>query len=527
MHRKPFLLPLCAALLALVLLFGCTPDPVQQPEADASSMPSEPPAPAPAPTPVPTPEPILLNGKTFSGDETELSLVLTAAEMPVLERFPNLAVLDLSGSECYDAIEAYRAAHPDVDVRFTVPVEGRDVPHDTEELSISAPVDPALLSHLHALRHLSVTEPLSPADAEALLAVLPAEALTYSVSFCGLTVPSDADSLDLSEVSPEQLDEILPALPVLPSLSRIRLDPESGASRWTLEQAGEIERVRADVLVDLTVTVFDTTFNLTDESVTFLKIDLSDRLDEVRNVLSCAPHVGRMVFDQCKIPDEQLAELRSEFSSPKVVWRIFMKYYSCLTDVIMIRFSDNDELRKLYDKDTAPLVYCNEVRYLDLGHDHITDAYFVANMPDLEVLILAVGDGTDVSALKNCPKLEYCEIFSCHVADISALANCTELEHLNICRTEITDITPLYGLKKLKRLWLSRSPIPTEQIEEIQRLLPDCIVDTTAYDPTGEGWRYYGYYIDNYTPRYRLLREQMCYDRLWIRSYSEYDRAHW
>lgn len=520
MNRKLFPLSLTAALLLCLFLLGCRAD--RTPQSEAAVSPTA--ASTAQPTAVPTPEPILLGGQAFSGAETALRLTLTADEMPLLEQFSALKELDLSGSTCYAEIKAYAEAHPEVTVRCTVHADGQDIPNDATEIAVSSPLDPAALSLLTALRSCTVTEPVSPADAAAMREALPDAALAYTVSFCGLTVKSDAQTLDLSAVAPDRIDEIIPALAVLPDLTEIRLDPEEGPSLWTLEDAGVIGRARTDVAVNHAVTVFDTDFNLADEVVTFKDIDLKNREDEVRTVLACMPHVTRAVFDRCEIPDDRMAMLRSEFSSPKVVWRIFMKYYSCFTDVIMIRFSDNDELRKLHDKDTAPLVYCSELRYLDLGHNRITDAYFLENMPDLEVLILAVGETTDVSALKYCKKLEYCEIFSSHVADISVLANCTELEHLNISRTNITDITPIFGLKKLKRLWLSLSPIPKEQIEAFKALMPDCVVDTRADDPTGPGWRFFGDFNLNYTPRYRLLREQMCYDRLYIRSYSEWDR---
>ena len=184
----------------------------------------------------------------------------------------------------------------------------------------------------------------------------------------------------------------------------------------------------------------------------------------------------------------------------------------------MIRFSECTDDKRLQDEDLEPLTYCHEMRYLDLGHNHIRSAFFVASMPELEVCILgAERELSDISALAQCPKLEYLEIFTGKVKDLSVLTACKELKHLNICCNDITDISPLFELN-LERLWMSKTNVPEAQIRAFRERFPNCQVDTTAPDPTAGTWRTRGNY---YVPRYRLLREQFCYDHLKIDSYSE------
>ena len=339
------------------------------------------------------------------------------------------------------------------------------------------------------------------------------------IVIAGQTLTGDETELDLSALAPEDIPACIDALAQLPHLKQVDLDPAEGSSPWTLEQAGALVVRYPDLLVNYTATVFGVTFRLTDEVVSFNRINLSDKVDELRRILPYMAHVGRLDMEYCEIPNEQMAELRAQFPAPKIVWRVFVKgIYHCRTDAIMIRFSFNADMNRLYDKDTQPLIYCNEVRYLDLGHDHITDAYFTAYMPDLEVCILAVGDITHISALANCPKLEYLEIFTGHITDISVLAGLKNLKHLNIANNQITDISPLFELD-LERLWMSRNPIPKEQIEEFQRRFPNCEINTTGSNPTGDGWR--GRY--GYAPRYKLLREQFCYYYPSLLSYSAFD----
>ena len=336
----------------------------------------------------------------------------------------------------------------------------------------------------------------------------------------GRTLTGDETELDLSALPPADIPACIDALSKLPGLRQVELDPPKGqgSSTWTLDQAGTLVVRYPDLLVHYTASFLGIPFNLTDEVVSFNNVNLYHRVDQLRAILPYMAHVGRLDMENCSIPDEAMAELRDTFPSPKIVWRVKLRKYSCRTDVVMIRFSNNVDSERLHDGDTKPLMYCNEVKYLDLGHDRITDAWFTAYMPELEACILAVGEITDISALAKCPKLEYLEIFTGHITDLSPLSGLKNLKHLNIANNQITDISPLFELE-LERLWLSRNPIPKEQIDEFRRRFPACQVNTTSGNPTGEGWRG----ANGLAARYVLLRKQFCYDTPRISSYSAFN----
>lgn len=334
----------------------------------------------------------------------------------------------------------------------------------------------------------------------------------------GVDVPWNATSLDLSAIQPEDVPEAMAALEVLPQVQAVKLTDEAGASPWTLEQAWELMERRPELQVEYTATAFGVSFSLSDEVVSFNNIDLSDRVGELRALLPYMARVGRLDMEYCKIPDKQMAALREDFPSPKIVWRVFVGVYSCRTDAIMVRFSESNDAMRLYDKDVQPLIYCNEMKYLDLGHNRLSSAYFAAYMPDLEVCILAVERNLeDISALASCPKLEFLEIFSGKITDLSVLAECKRLRHLNISCNQITDITPLFSLR-LRRLWMTQTNVPLTQIEAFREKFPHCEVNNTAPDPAAGTWRYKG---NAMAPRYALLRQQFCYDHMEISSYSE------
>lgn len=512
---RPRILRFCV-LLACSLL-SCspstseTPQPVVSPPIVSETSPSA--------DPVSDPSPIVFRcGDSFPEDASSIRVVLDADELELLDRFPALASADLTGSECAAEILAWAQAHPLVSVRYTVSLGDDVVSNDADHAAVERVSDASPLAYLPSLRQLTVSEPMEPDTVIALLAARPDLDLRCAVQVCGKTIPIDAEDLDASDLSRADADALAAAIPALPHLYRISL---RGASDWTLDDADKLQRARDGLLVDYPTEAFGVSFSLADEVVSFSGVYLRERMDELRTLLPYLRNVKRLDMEECGVRDDVMAALRAEFPNPKIVWRIHARLYSCRTDAIMIKFSNDIDSNRLYDSDTAALKYCNEVQYLDLGHNHITRMDFLNYMPEIRVLIIAVGYVTNISGVENCKKLEYCEFLSGGIQDISPLAACTELRHLNLSFNLIQDITPLYGLKKLERLWISRNPIPEDQIETIKALLPDCTINTTAVNPTGEGWRY----LEDGTiaPRYAQLRDEFCYGRH-IDSYTEETR---
>ena len=451
-----------------------------------------------------------------------LRAVVDADDFAEIAQIPNLNTLDVSGSTCYEAIIAYKNAHPDVTVLYSVPIGETEIPSDARAAVVKSVPNPADLRYLPMLSELTVTEPMTVSKITDLQSAASGIALSYSAAFAGLTVSSAQTALDLSKTAPALSEQIAEGLAVLPNITDIELNRAAGSSEWTLEDAGILQTVRPSLRVSLNVTAFDRTFSLTDEVVDFneIRMDTQTRKNELLALLPYLRSVKRLDMEGCWIPNEEMAALRARFSSPKIVWRVKVGRYSCRTDAKMIRFSKYDKDLKLTNGSARALMYCNEVRYLDLGHNKIENPDFVAYMPDLEVCIIAVNQTIDISAFANCTHLEYAELFSGRITDVSPLAACKELKHLNLCANRISDITPLYRLTGLKRLWISQNRIPEDQIAEFRNLMPDCVVNTTAEDPTQEGWRFDPARESGYSERYELLRRQFSYDDLQLTSSS-------
>ncbi len=465
------------------------------------------------------------------GDAEELIVpasVTTAAEVTAaLADLPKVQTLDLRESSLSnEQVSILREANPDLNCLYKVMVQGVRDDVDTKVLELNADgiLDWEALAQeialLPDLEKIVVNGAVTPEQAAYLLEGAANVPMSYSVAFQGRTIGSEDAEVDFSDLSADQLGAIKSALSVLPNVKKVNLNPKSGSSKWTLEEADQIQSLREGLLVDYTTKAFGVSFSLADEVVSFNKKNLKSKVEELKLLLPYMRNVKRLDMENCSIKDETMAALRDEFPQPKLVWRVKVGGYSVRTDAWMIKFSAGGS-RTLYDKDTENLKYCREIKYLDLGHNKIRHLDFVTYMPDLEVCIVYDPIAT-LKGIETCSKLEYFECFSCGLKDLSPLAACAELKHLNVCYNNIKDITPLYGLTKLERLWISRNDgIPKEQLNQLKELLPNCVVNTTVHNPTGDGWRK----DENkqMVPRYALLTEQFLYykNTAELRSYGD------
>ena len=474
---------------------------------------------------------VALGDVRVDGDATELVVppsVTTAAEVQAaLADLPQVGSVDLRESGLdNEEVAALKGALPELSVQYSVTVQGmRDDP-DMKVLELDASMISdwdALAQEIGLLRSLEqivVTGVLTPEQAAYLLEGAGSIPVSYSVSFKGRTIGSDEEAVDFSDLPASDLGAIKAALIVLPKVKKVNLDPKKGSSKWTLDEADQLQQFREGLLVGYTTKSFGVSFSLADEVVSFNGKNLKRRIEELKLLLPYLRNVKRVDMENCGIDNETMAALRDEFPQPKLVWRVKVGAYTVRTDARMIKFSAGGG-KALHDKDTENLKYCRDVRYLDLGHNEFKHIDFVANMPELEVCIIAVGYMTSLEGIQNCPKLEYAEFLSGLISDVSPLASCTELVHLNLVYNRIKDITPLYGLTKLERLWISRNDIPADQVAKFKELVPNCQVNTTVQNPTRGGWRYFDEEFTQITPRYALLCQQFHYDNAKLRSYGD------
>lgn len=442
---------------------------------------------------------------------TELTGVMTADEIAELDKYENLAYLDLSGSSCYDAIMSYIKTHPNVKVVYTVTVAGQALDMNTTELDfINASNYQELMAVGKYLQKLSAISlgntDLSYEQINELTTAFPLADVSYTVELLGNSYTPDTTELDLSGLSFDELNLLIPELRKLPELNYINL--VSGSSALSIDEFLSFAGNFPELMFNYCFELFGQTVYTTDTELVYDLIPIGNKgVDEFRKVMPYMHKLSFLLLDCCGISDyELLDKLNKDFPDTEVVWRVRLGEYDTLTNAEMIWLNSgvNDEL-------CEPLKYCTKCRYLDMGHNEIYNIDFCNYMPELEVAIFALSPLENIDPLANCPKLEYLEIYATQVSDISPLANCKNLQHINFGSLyTITDISPLYGLTNLKRCRSVSSGVPIEQQEEIQALLPDCDCQFGFEESSGGNWRRDP--DGTWCERYELLRQQFMYD---------------
>lgn len=350
----------------------------------------------------------------------------------------------------------------------------------------------------------------------------------------GQEVSAATESINLGYATPEEVAQVISALPSLTNLHHLILGfapAEEPLVSW--EQIRSIQEMRPDIEIDYPFSINGYPFNLQDEVLNLSHFLFEDEGAFAVQIASCMPNLRIIDMDSCGVSDESMVKIRDAFPGVEVIWRVFFgNSYSARTNVERLLMSNPDrDFEPMDDHCLKGLYYCNKVKYLDLGHlSYISDAGWAANMPDLEVLIIAMTAIKDISALANCPKLNYLEFQTSAACDLRPLSGLKELKDLNICYNfALRDLRPIYDLD-LNRLWIGcLTPIPKDQIAEYQSRHPNCIVNTTTVNPTEEEWRILG---DIYPPtaadRYAQLSEEFEYANFpQCYAYNENDPYYW
>ena len=326
----------------------------------------------------------------------------------------------------------------------------------------------------------------------------------------GQRCSSADETVDLAGMSDEDAASVAEALRQMPALRSIRLGSEKTAPlSW--DSISLLHEAAPGAEIDYEFQLNGRRFNLRDEVLDLKHQRMSDEGALVKQIADCMVNLRKLDMDGCGVSNEAMEKLRDSLPAVEVIWRInFGRYYSVRTDVEMILASAPEKAGNLIHNNVYDLRYCTKVKYLDLGHNnHLDTIEFCRYMPELEVAILAMNNVEDFSPLADCPKLEYLELFHTRLHDLRPLSGLKELKYLNIAYDfAIRDISPLYELTQLERLWIGMHvPVSPEQIAQMQRCAPGCVINTTASDPTEEGWR--DHTSPDGTPgRYSILRDQ-------------------
>ena len=454
---------------------------------------------------------------------------IKSSDLQMLGHFAELKEADFRGSDCMEQIAAWAEANPDVQVKYDVRMPNGDaLDNNVTELDLSSYSSGDIPALLDALEHLqNVTSVklgtvggagLQMADVKSLKEKLPNAHFEFSFDLNGSVISPDAESLDLSGIGSDSVDDALAVAACLDKLTSVKL-----SSAFTLDDIAALTEDNPNVTIDYPITLYGRETNLNAEELDFSYVEMSDNGAQISRVLPMMKNLRTLDMDTTGVSYEALEKMRADNPNVDIIWRVwFGENYSVRTDAERILASKPTVGGMITDETAWVLKYCTKVKYLDIGHnDEITTGEFLHYMPDLEACIIAMTGITDISGLAKCPKLNYLELNSTNVSDISMLSACTALRDFNIvCCPNITDISSMYDIP-LDRFWIGRdTSVPAEQIAEMKRRQPGCNVNTTAIDPVDDYWRYTRYDPEEpkyyWVPRYEQLREEMGY------NYQEY-----
>lgn len=367
---------------------------------------------------------IEFSSASFGANSESLSLTIQPHEFELLEGFTQLKTLDLSGSTCYEEIETFRKANPDISVY-------------------------------------------------------------YKVNLGGHAIPFDATELDLASLGIESLEELSGVIGHFPFLKTVKLSSEIP---YNISELKSLSIAANGAALDYSFDYYGRHITLLDSMLEYDKVYFGpEALGEIRNLISIMPNLEYLKLADAGISNEDMYALKTEFPNVKIVWRVYFgEYMHCLTDEETIR-----AIFKLNDKNCHDLKYCEDVKYMDIGHNsYLWNTEFIKHMPKLEILILSGSPFTDTSFLAHTPNLQFLEFVWCsYVSDISPIVNCKKLEYLNLSYNKVTDLSPLDELP-LKRFMFLSSKIDKTKQEEFIAKHPDCWTNFYGENPYFVGWRY-------------------------------------
>ena len=429
---------------------------------------------------------------------------------------------DMTGAP-YNEIEAYKQAHPKKVVTYTVTVEGGEKALKLDEKTLHI----VLTNGAQAYNLANVSEYLQQAETVALdytpthkelLTVIQAfpnaEVLFDSFTLNGTEYSADCTELDVSDFVYGNLEDTVQLLQVLPNLTAVELMGKDSETKLTVDDVLLLQEACPHLLLRYEFELFGQTVNTDAEELYYFETYIGDAgLDQFRKIMPIMKNLTYLRLDTCSTTNEATAALREELKDQcKVVWRVFFGQNDALTDTYKIWATWNVDT-----KEVACLQYCNEVKYLDLGHNSFMNLDFMSTMTELEMAIVAIGNLYDISGIANCTKLEFLEIFSNRQLtdeDMQHLSALTNMKYLNISNTILMrDLSFTDSMPKLRKLWNTLNRVPQAEIDRVKALHPDCeFVFIYDGDPTDYGWRYtYESGYQEMTPEYALVRARFGY----------------
>ena len=433
-------------------------------------------------------------------DNASQKLTLTALNAEDIDRlayFSALQEVDASGCADFEMVTALVKTYPQLKVSYQVPLNGASYAHDVAELVLTDADAGELeqkLAYLPQVTQVALQGNLPAGEAlRALTAAYPNVKFSWAHEVLGVAADSETKVLTLTDVPTEQIPTLQAELAYLPGLEQVNLE-------GTLAEAAALRTLREaypQIKFYWQIQLFGVTADVDTEELDFSGIKM-ESVDAVENSLGYLPGLKKVIMSNCGISNEDMDALWKRNPEVRFVWTVRVGAHYLRTDETAFmpgKYRKLPQGNQIYN-----LRYCVDMECLDLGHCDIDNCDFVAYMPNLKYLILALTNISDITPLENHDKLVYLELFTMRkLKDYSPLLTLKNLEDLNICYTN-GDIEIIAQMTWLKNLWWSagkkQKAIAQERYEILSKALPNTYLELDTQSSTAEGWRKLPHYYE-------------------------------
>jgi len=127
-------------------------------------------------------------------------------------------------------------------------------------------------------------------------------------------------------------------------------------------------------------------------------------------------------------------------------------------------------------EDISPLQCLTKLKRLNLIGSQLSDISTLEKLTELDHLGLSLAQIHDLSPLKGLTNLEMLSLEGNHVKDLGPLKELKRLKELYFHLPKVRDFSDLNGLRNLKSLRISGTQIADQQVQKLQKALPNCYI---------------------------------------------------
>ena len=123
--------------------------------------------------------------------------------------------------------------------------------------------------------------------------------------------------------------------------------------------------------------------------------------------------------------------------------------------------------------DLSPISNLKHLKTLVVSDSQFNNIKPISSLVNLQMLVLNGNRITNLDPIKELTNLQFLNLSDVKVSDLGSLKGLVNLETLIIEELPISDIEPIKNLPNLHNLWIYNCNITNEQVEDLQKTLPN------------------------------------------------------